>query len=71
MSTMSTGKLLEFFVHIPKLLPNGSNWVIFKDYFVFAVASTADLLDMYHDGSALEPTALTFALMGPTLLTAD
>ena len=67
--TMSTGKLLEFFVRIPKLLPDGSNWVIFKDHFAFAAA--AALLDKHLDGSALEPTAPTFALTGPTPLTAD
>ena len=66
---MSTGKLLEFFVRIPKLLPDGSNWVIFKDRFVFAAA--AALLDKHLDGSALEPTAPTFALTGPMPLTAD
>ena len=32
-------KLLEFFTHIPKLDIDGSNWVIFKDRFLFAAAA--------------------------------
>ena len=37
----SNSKLLKFFVHIPKLEIDGSNWVIFKDCFLFAAAAAA------------------------------
>ena len=49
---MSTGKLLEFFICTPKLLPNGSNWVIFKDCFAFTAA--AAVLNKRLDGTATE-----------------
>ena len=61
-------KLLEFFVQIPKLETDGSNWVIFKDHFVFAVA-TADL-EKHIDGMGIAPIPPAFAC-GPTPLTAD
>ena len=35
----SNSKLLEFFAHIPKLEVDGSNWVIFKDRFLYAAAA--------------------------------
>ena len=55
-STMSTanGKVLEFFTKIPKLEANGSNWVIFKDCFLFAVAAAS--LSSHIDGTGAEPT---------------
>jgi hypothetical protein len=65
---MSTGKLFEFFIHIPKLLPDGSNWVIFKDHFHFA--ATAGVLQKYLDGTDSKPTAPAFPVAGPMLLTA-
>ena len=34
-------KLLEFFVHIPKLEIDGSNWVIFKEHFASVAATTS------------------------------
>src|SRR5712664_3965030 len=68
MSTV-TGKLLEFFVRIPKLLPDGSNWVIFKDRFAFAMA--AAVLQGHIDGTNLEPAAPAFTVNGPTPLTAE
>jgi hypothetical protein len=37
----NNGKLLEFFAHIPKLDIDGSNWVIFKDRFLFAAAAAS------------------------------
>ena len=39
MSLMSptNGTLLKFFIHILKLEVDGSNWVIFKDHFVFVL----------------------------------
>jgi hypothetical protein len=40
MST-ANGKLLEFFVQILKLKVDGSNWVIFKDNFMFAAAAAS------------------------------
>jgi hypothetical protein len=45
---MSNGKLLEFFICIPKLLPDGSNWVIFK--YRFAFAATATVLNKHLNG---------------------
>ena len=68
MST-TNGKLLEFFVRIPKLETDGSNWVIFKDRFVFA-AATADL-EKHIDGTGTAPIPLAFTPGGPTPLTAD
>ena|SRR5882762_6116716 len=65
---MSTGKLLEFFIRIPKLLPDGSNWVIFKDRFAFAAA--AAVLNKHLDGTATEPGSPAFSVTGPTPLTA-
>ena len=49
----SYGKLLEFFVHIPKLEVDGSNWVIFKDRFLFAAAAAA--LKGHIDGTDVSP----------------
>ena len=42
-STMSSanGKVLEFFTKIPKLEADRSNWVMYKDYFFFAVAAAS------------------------------
>jgi hypothetical protein len=49
----NNGKLLEFFAHIPKLDIDGSNWVIFKDRFIFAAAAAA--LKGHIDGTAKQP----------------
>ena len=35
----SNSKLLKFFIHIPKLEIDSSNWVIFKDHFLFSAAA--------------------------------
>jgi hypothetical protein len=43
------GKLLELFIHIPKLEVDGLNWVIFKDHFVFAAATAG--LDKHIDST--------------------
>ena len=51
----SNSKLLEFFVHIPKLEVDGSNWVIFKDRFLFAAAAAA--LKGHIDGVEKPPSA--------------
>jgi hypothetical protein len=53
MST-TNGKLLEFFIRIPKLEVDGSNWVIFKDRFVFAAATAG--LEKHIDGTGTEPS---------------
>jgi hypothetical protein len=37
----SNSKLLEFSIHIPKSEVDGSNWVIFKDRFLFAAAAAS------------------------------
>jgi len=68
MSTIN-GKLLEFFVRIPKLETDGSNWVIFKDRFAFA--ATAAALGNHIDGTGTAPILPAFTLGGPTPLTAD
>src|SRR5882762_7911695 len=66
MSTVN-GKLLEFFVRIPKLEVDGSNWVIFKDCFAFAAAAAG--LEKHIDGTGSAPNPPVFALGGPTPLT--
>jgi hypothetical protein len=52
----SNSKLLEFFVHIPKLEVDGSNWVIFKNCFFFAAAATSLRGHINGMDSALVPT---------------
>ena len=54
MST-ANNKQLEFFARIPKLESDGSNWVIFKDRFLYAAAA-ASLKD-HIDGTASAPVA--------------
>ena len=54
----SNSKLLKFFVHIPKLEVDGSNWVIFKDCFLFAAA--AILLKGHIDGMDSAPVNVPF-----------
>ena len=49
----SNSKLLEFFIHIPKLEVDGSNWVIFKDCFLFAAAAAS--LKGHIDGTGKPP----------------
>ena len=63
------GKLLEFFVQIPKLEIDGSNWVIFKDCFAFVVAA-ADL-EKHIDRTGTPPNPPIFTWTGPTPLTLD
>ena len=55
----SNSKLLEFFVHIPKLEIDGSNWVIFKDRFLFA--ATAAALKGHIDGTDIVPAPVGFS----------
>ena len=38
------GKVIKFFAKIPRLEADGSNWVIFKDRFLYA-AATVSLLN--------------------------
>jgi len=63
----ANGKLLEFFVRIPKLESDGSNWVIFKDRFTFAASAVA--LEKHIDGTGKAPKTPEFAMAGPTALT--
>ena len=49
----SNSKLLEFFAHIPKLEVDGSNWVIFKDHFLYTTA--AGSLKGHIDGTGKPP----------------
>ena len=60
------GKLLKFFVQIPKLEIDGLNWVIVKDRFVF-VAAAADL-EKHIDGIGTPPNPPVFTWTGSTLL---
>ena len=60
-------KLLEFFIQIPKLEVDGSNWVIFKDRFAFAATATDLVKHIDGTGAALNPP--TFAPGGNTPLT--
>ena len=53
------GKVIEFFAKIPRLEADGSNWVIFKDRFLYAAAA-ASLLD-HIDGKGAAPKPVTFA----------
>ena len=62
-------KLLEFFVQIPKLEIDGSNWIIFKDHFAFAAAA-ADL-EKHIDGMGTPPNPPIFTWIGPTPFTSD
>src|SRR5271168_3540097 len=50
----ANGKILEFFAKIPRLETDGSNWVIFKDRFMFAAAAAS--LVSHVDGTEAEPT---------------
>src|ERR1700678_1674953 len=52
MST-SNSKILEFFARIPKLETDGSNWVIFKDRFLYAAAAAS--LISHVDGTEVIP----------------
>ena len=55
----SNSKLLKFFVHIPKLEIDSSNWVIFKDHFLFAAAAAA--LIGHVDGTDIIPAPVGFS----------
>jgi hypothetical protein len=68
MSTVN-GKLLEFFVQILKLEIDGSNWVIFKDRFTFAAATSG--LEQHIDSTGTAPNPPTFALGGQFPLTME
>ena len=61
-------KLLKFFVQILKLEADGSNWVIFKDCFMFAAAAAN--FEKHIDSMGTAPIPLAFA-HSPTPLTAD
>ena len=50
-------KLGDNLMKVPKLDASGSNWVIYKDWFVWAIDARG-LLD-HVDGSIREPTKLT------------
>src|SRR5277367_2987310 len=54
--SVSNSKLLEFFARIPKLESDGSNWVIFKDRFLFAAAAAS--LKAHIDGTGKKPDAV-------------
>src|SRR5271156_3501968 len=55
--SVSNSKLLEFFARIPKLESDGSNWVIFKDRFLFAAAAAS--LKAHIDGTGKPPVAVS------------
>ena len=68
MLTMNS-KLLEFFIHIPKLEVDGSSWVIFKDHFTFAAATTS--LGKHINSTGTEPSPLAFVTGVLIVLTAE
>src|SRR5271155_3489301 len=49
--SIANGKILEFFTKIPEA--DGSNWVIFKDRFLFAAAAAS--LVSHIDGTGVAP----------------
>ena len=61
--SLQNSKLLEFFTHIPKLEVDGSNWVIFKDHFLFAAAAAS--LKGHIDGSKKSPASPMLIPSGP------
>ena len=63
MST-SNSKILEFFARIPKLETDGSNWVIFKDRFLYAAAAAS--LITHVDGTEVLPPLVTIGPRPPT-----
>ena len=50
----TNGKILEFFTKILKLEADGSNWVIYKDRFLFAAATVS--LSEHINGTSVPPT---------------
>jgi hypothetical protein len=60
MSTINS-KVLEFFAKIPKLEADGSNWVIFKDRFLYAAAAAS--LSSHIDGTGVAPSPLAYSGM--------
>ena len=65
----SNSKLLEFFAHIPKLESDGSNWVIFKDHFLFATAAAS--LKGHIGGIGKPPVAIPVVQIGTEPLTKE
>src|SRR6201989_1823457 len=59
MSLNTNSKLGEYFVRLPKLLPDGSNFVLYRERFKFAVEGSG--LGKYINESILLPTAPTVA----------
>ena len=69
-SLVSTTKLGEYFAKLPVYKADGTNWIFFRDCFLFAV-DTAGLSDHFDDGptgTTSEPTEPQVA--DPTNLTA-
>ena len=60
----SNSKILEFFARIPKLETDGSNWVIFKDCFLYAAAAAS--LISHVDGTEVMPPLVTIGPGTPT-----
>src|ERR1700678_1033216 len=63
----TNSKILEFFAKIPKLEADGSNWVIFKDWFMFAAAA-ASLIN-HIDGTGTVPSPPVTCTMDSGALT--
>ena len=62
-------KILEFFARILKLEANRTNWVIFKDHFLFAAAAAS--LIQHIDGTEAPPTSPVTPVSGSDPSTAD
>ena len=68
---VSTTKLGEYFAKLLAYKANRTNWIFFRDYFLFAV-DAAGLSDYFNDrptGTTSEPTKSQIA--NPTNLTAE
>ena len=60
----SNSKILECFAWIPKLETDRSNWVIFKDRFLYAAVAAS--LVTHIDGTGVIPSQVTICLEAPT-----
>ena len=63
----TNGRVLKFFARIPRLEADGSNWVIYKDQFLYAAAAAS--LNQHIDGTGI-PLLLVSINTGTEPLTA-
>jgi hypothetical protein len=60
----NNGKLLEFFLRLPKLNADGTNWIVFCDRFVFAADAAG--LARHINGSGKAPAVLPALTASPS-----